>query len=261
MKKAKGPPVWSKVREAIKTLGGSSTNVDVRNWILKQYRGTNKNSIQAEIIVCTVNHPSRIHYPQNRKPRRSTGRLDFLFRPEAGKGKLELYDPSLHGDWEIAQREDGSLVVQRFDESAEQPRDEDMHHGDAFAAEHHLRDYLVQHLEQIEKGLELYVDDEGRTGVEYPIKVGRIDILARAQDGAIVVIELKVAKGSDSACGQVLGYMGWIKRHIADGKAVRGIVVAQRITDRIRYALADSKGVTLKEYELSLKIRDAEPLQ
>lgn len=266
MKKNDGSPVWRRIRKAIEALGGNTSNVDVVNWIQKRYRGTNVNSIRAEIIVCTVNHDSRIHYPQNRKPRRSMGRLDFLFRPEPGKGKLELYDPAQHGDWEIAQRDDGSLVVQRCDEPLEDQDvvpptpDKDLSHGDAFAAERHLRDYLVQHLDQIEKGLELYMDDHGNSGVEFSIKVGRIDILGRGRDGAFVVIELKVAKGSDSACGQILGYMEWVKRHLADGTPVRGIVIAQRITDRIRYALAAVEGVQLKEYELSLRIRDAKPL-
>ena len=33
-------------------------------------------------------------------------------------------------------------------------------HGHAFAAEDHLREYLVQHLDVIEEGLQLFVDDE-----------------------------------------------------------------------------------------------------
>lgn len=61
--------------------------------------------------------------------------------------------------------------------------------------------------------------------------VGRIDILAKDRSGALVVIELKVALGPDAVCGQILRYMGWVKRHIADGRGVRGIIIAGRISD------------------------------
>lgn len=56
-------------------------------------------------------------------------------------------------------------------------------------------------------------------------------------------------------------YVSWVKRHLASAKPVRGIIVAQRISDRIRYAMADISNVQLKEYELSLVLRDAKPLE
>jgi RecB family endonuclease NucS len=127
-------------------------------------------------------------------------------------------------------------------------------------AESHLRDYLVQHLGDIEAGLDLFVDDNGVDGVEYSTPIGRIDILAMDSTGGYVVIELKLAHGPDAVCGQLMRYMGWVKRHLADGSTVRGIIVAQRISDRIRYAMADVPNVQLKEYELSLILRDAESL-
>ena len=65
----KRPPVWQMVREAIAALDGKTTNVEVRDWILDRYPGTNTNTIQCQITVCTVNHNSRIHYPENNKPR------------------------------------------------------------------------------------------------------------------------------------------------------------------------------------------------
>ncbi len=89
------PFVWQMIREAVDALGGSTTNVAVRDWILERYPGTNTSTIQAQIIVCTVNHASRVHYPENQKPRRAESQYDFLFRPE--RGRLELYDPARHG--------------------------------------------------------------------------------------------------------------------------------------------------------------------
>ncbi len=255
--------VWQMVSEAVRALGGQTTNVAVRDWILDRYANVNRSTIQCQIISCTVNHHSRVHYPGNQKPRKCNGPYDFLFRP--ARGKLELYDPSRHGEWEIAEEDDGSTMVRQVDDSGGGNGGSTggggaVPSGSTFAAERHLRDYLVQHLSDIEAGLELYVDDNGTDGVEFRIDVGQIDILTVDASGQFVVVELKVAQGPDCVCGQLMRYMSWVKRHMADGRSVRGIIIAHRITDKIRYALADVEGVELKEYDLSLKLRSAEPL-
>lgn len=265
MSDAKRPPVWQLVLDAVKALGGKTTNVAVRDWILARHPEINRSTIQCQIIACTVNHASRVHYPMNGKPRRCNGPHDILFSPE--RGRIELYDPARDGTWEIAARDDGSLAVRRVDglpldqSQAPEPTGAASEPcGSAFAAEDHFRDYLVRHLEDIEPGLALYVDDQGTDGVEYVTDIGRIDILANDTGQGFVVVELKVAHGPDSVCGQLMRYISWVKRHLANGKPVRGIIIAQHISDKIRYALADVDNVELKEYEISLKIRDVERL-
>jgi len=251
----KRPPVWQMIRQAIEALGGKTTNVAIKEWILKRYPGTNTNTIQCQIIICTVNHRSRIHYPENKKPRIANTQYDFLFRPE--RGEVELYNPAKHGRWEIYQREDGRLDVRQIDSAGNDPETDA---GTGFAAESHLRDYLAQHLDLIEPGLELFVDDDGTTGVEYITPIGRIDILAVDDAGGLVVIELKVSRGSDAVAGQVLRYKNWVERHIANGQRVRGIIIAQHISDKILYAIANDPDVTAKEYEINLILHDIEGL-
>jgi hypothetical protein len=252
------PYVWQMIREAVTALGGDTTNVAVRDWILQRYPGTNTNTIQCQIIVCTVNHPSRIHYPENQKPRQVPTQYDFLFRPE--RGKLVLYEPTRHGHWVIIEGDAGRRVVCRADEIADDGEPLQPLSGHAFAAEDHLREYLVQYLDVIEGGLQLFVDDEETIGVEYPTPIGRIDILAVDKKGGLVVIELKVGRGPDAVCGQIMRYKGWVKRHLANGKRVRGCIIAQHILDRIRYALAGIEVVSLKEYELHMTLRDVPEL-
>lgn len=259
------PFVWQMIRQALDALGTPTTNVAVRDWVLERYPGTNKSTVQCQIIACTVNHHSRVHYPGNQKPRTCNTQHDFLYRPT--QGTLERFDPKRHGEWEIGERDDGTLLVRLADQTEDTLNaDGDAGQaatasgGSAFAAEAHLRDYLVQHLEDLEAGLDLFVDENGVDGIEFSTPIGRIDILATDQSGSFVVIELKVGKGPDAVCGQLMRYMGWIKRHLAQGKPVRGLIVAQRIPDRIRYAMADLPHVQLKEYELSLTLRDSEPL-
>ncbi len=248
------PYVWQMVREAVEALGGQTTNVAVRDWILERYPGTNKNTIQCQIIVCTVNHSSRIHYPENQKPRQATAKYDFLYRPATGQ--LEFYDPEKHGMWEIYERDDGRLDVRLV--GSPEPEEE---RATGFAAEAHLRDYLAQHLDLIEEGLELFVDDHENTGVEYNTPVGRIDILAQDSTGALVAIELKVSRGPDSAAGQVLRYKNWVKMNLAEQGRVRGIIIAQHVSEKLRYAIAADPEVSAMEYELALTLKPAQRIE
>lgn len=251
MEKQAKPYVWQMIREATEALGGDTTNAAVRDWIEEHYPGTNRSTIGCQIIVCTVNHDSRIHYTENMKPRLAEGKYDFLFRPE--RGKLVNYDPRIHGQWEIAETDEGKLIVR---EVGTEERPETEGEGECFAAEDHLRDFLVKHLEVIEPGLQLYADDDGADGVEYQTDVGRIDILAVDAQGCMVVIELKVSRGPDSVVGQLMRYKGWLKRHRANSASIRGVIIARHISDRIRYAVADTPDITLKEYDLKLELRE-----
>jgi hypothetical protein len=246
--------VFDMVREAVDTLGGETTNVAVRDWILEHHPGTNPNTIQNWITACTVNHNSRIHYAENSNPRRADSKYDFLFRPV--RGLLERYDPGKHGEWEIFEWEDGRLGVRQVRTEIGEEEGTEVRSGTGFAAEDHLRDYLAKHLDLIEQGLELYVDDEGRNGVEYFIEVGKIDILAVDKDSGFVVIELKVSRGPDAVAGQVLRYKNWVKVNLAGNKLTRGIIVAGHVSDKILYAIASDPEVTAREYELSLSLRE-----
>ncbi len=54
------------VRQAFfEALSPETINVSVRDWVLARWPDTNRNTIACQIIVCTVNHLSRIHYPEN----------------------------------------------------------------------------------------------------------------------------------------------------------------------------------------------------
>src|SRR5690606_7447777 len=144
------------------------------------YPGTNEPSINAQIIECSVNQPSRIHYPSNQKPRVCNDpRYDFLY--SVHRGKVVLYDPGQHGVWEIVEEGGRFRIHQRGVE--EEPAAEDdaaPEKSGFFALESHLRDYLALNLDAVEPGLTLYRDESGREGIEYPTDVGYIDILAAA---------------------------------------------------------------------------------
>ena len=70
------------------------------------------------------------------------------------------------------------------------------------------------------------------------------------------MIELKVSKGYDRAVGQLLRYMGWIKRNQAEaGQAVRGVIIAKQIGDDLRLACSELNLVSLYQYALSVSVK------
>ena len=117
-----------------------------------------------------------------------------------------------------------------------------------FAYEHDLRDYLARNLHLIEPGLSLY-EEEGVTGVEFPVGGRFVDILAIGSDGAYVVVVLKVSRGYDRTIGQLLRYLGWIERHHAEPRQpVRGVIVAKELSEDLRLACSRIAGVALFKY-------------
>lgn len=253
MDKQPKPFVWQMIKEAVEVHGNKATNIAIKDWILEHYPGTNVNTILNQVIICTVNHQSRVHYKENSRPRRCNDVYDFLFKPASGK--VEMYDPRLHGHWEIVQDEKGVLLVREIKEVRDHKKDE-VSMETSFIESKHLRAYLAKHLDLVEEGLELYVDIHGNDGVEYPTDFGPVDLLTIDKKGGFVVVEVRSEHFPDASSGQILKYRNWVKRHLASGKPVRSYLVGSDIPEHIRYSLADCQDVFLKEYDLSIKLKD-----
>jgi RecB family endonuclease NucS len=85
-------------------------------------------------------------------------------------------------------------------------------------------------------GFSIYEDEESR-GVEYPTSIGRIDVLAiNEKDKEILVIELKSGIASTDAL-KILSYMQWVEENLAEGRKVKGLIIAQDLDDKLKYAL------------------------
>jgi len=254
------PPIWQLVREAMQDLGGEVLYSAIKQRVWSKYPDVNSSSLTCSIILCSVNHPSRIHYPENKKPRICTGQYDFLFN--TGRGRVTAYDPDKHGQWEIAEN-NGALAVRLLQEATtETPAAADLaeEQGGIFALESHLRDYLAKNLPTFEDGgapLKLFINADGRDGVEFQTDVGPIDILACGANGDLYVFELKLGRGPDAALGQILRYMGWVQQHLCKGKKVIGVVIASEITTKLKYAATQVPHVRLMEYELKVSLSPA----
>ena len=118
----------------------------------------------------------------------------------------------------------------------------------ALSLEYDLENSLVANLEQLETGLKLYREN-GVVGQQLDAKAaGRIDILATHSSGYLVVIELKAGEADRQVCGQIQAYMGWVKANLAGHRKVRGVIVANEFTERLKYAVNVVPDLVLKRY-------------
>lgn len=130
-----------------------------------------------------------------------------------------------------------------------------------FSLESHLRDFIARNIGTLNihsSRLKLYNDANGRSGIEFPTDVGQIDILATDESGNLFVFELKLSRGPDRAMGQLLRYMGWVKKSLAGQKEVLGIIVAKTMDEKLRYASFAVSNVRLLEYEVNFQLKAAE---
>ena len=76
-------------------------------------------------------------------------------------------------------------------------------------------------------------------GRQYDTTVGPIDLLTfdKAKN-QFVVIELKKGRSADRVFGQLSRYMGWVRKNLADGNPVAGVIVSQSIDDKLKAAQA-----------------------
>lgn len=123
----------------------------------------------------------------------------------------------------------------------------------AFAAESDLRDFLARNLNLIEPGLSLF-EHNGKTGVEFYIEGGRIDLLTQDSNGHYVVIELKLSRGHEKTLGQILYYMAWVDKNLGNAPS-RGVIIAREIPNTIILAVNRAENISLFEYELSVSLQ------
>ncbi len=109
------------VAEAVENMQGQFSNAQIRQYIKNKWPGTNRASIDADIITMTVNHESRIHYTVNYKPRltNSGSVYDLLYRTR--RGYLEKYNESVHGLWEIVSSPSQRNTIRQVSQPASQP--------------------------------------------------------------------------------------------------------------------------------------------
>jgi hypothetical protein len=225
------------------------TRGDVIRWFAEHYPKTKRSTVNVHVDVMSTNNTGRKHH--NIRPGNG---FDLFYK--LGPNSFRLWDqatdppPFYRGMDAVSENSNNT-------ENGESEEEEDASSLDAtreFAFERDLQNYLVKNLGAIEPGLRLY-EDEGITGVEFPAGSRRIDILAVDKAGGFVVIELKVSRGYDRVIGQVLRYMGWVQKNMETTLPVRGMIVANAITEDLKLAALSMPGVKLIEYKISFELQ------
>src|SRR5437763_13617438 len=103
------PPIWQLIRDAMQHYNREVTYSELKQFVWEQYPDANNSTLTCQIIICWVNHPSRVHYPENKKPRVCTSQYDFLY--DTGRGRVAPYSSERHGLWKIHQGYDGAISV------------------------------------------------------------------------------------------------------------------------------------------------------
>ena len=127
-----------------------------------------------------------------------------------------------------------------------------------FALEKYLEDFIVSNFDTIfKRRLRVFEDAAGNDGQQYATDIGSIDILAiEEMTKAFVVIELKKGRPSDRVVGQILRYMGWVKRNLCEnGQTVRGLVICREHDPKLTYALEMTNNIDVRYYNVSFKLK------
>lgn len=226
-------------------------------WFAQNYPKLKANSIRAHLVQASTNDPSRLHHT-------ATNETDDLL-VKVDSGQFRLYEPGkdpapIH---ELVQGDIARQEAADAEAGADEGESAEAVPGSSeFLLEKDLQRYLAENLECIEPGLKLYEDEDIR-GIEFEAGGGRrIDILALDRSGAFVVLELKVSRGYDRVVGQLLRYMNWVRKELAEpGQRVRGIIVCRTMSEDLRLACASIKDVELCEYKLSVTVSKVPPLE
>jgi len=129
----------------------------------------------------------------------------------------------------------------------------------AFQMEKQLEDFLVQNWgnTSLGKDFDLYEDENG-TGQQYQTDTGPLDLLAVSKDGkTLLVIELKRGRASDAVVGQIMRYMGFVKRELLEsGQNVRGLIIALDDDIRVRNALSVVTDIDFMTYRVKFELTE-----
>ena len=222
------------------------TKQDAISWFSQKYPKIKPGTITAHLTRLSTNARSRTHYSAK------AGEDDVLYQIDGshyrhyrpGQDPAPIYSNTAPvGTSILSEGEDEEPITEYASTNGE------------FAYESDLRNYLSKNLNALEPGLRMY-EDEGITGIEFPVGGRFIDILAVDSDGGLVVIELKVSRGYDRVVGQLMRYLAWVKKNLAEpSQKVRGVIVAREISEDLLLACSMVPDVSLFEYELSLSLK------
>jgi len=128
-----------------------------------------------------------------------------------------------------------------------------------FSLEKQLEDFIVENWNNtiFGKDYDIYLDENGNYGKQYPVDTGRIDILAKNKNSNdFLVLELKKGRTSDETLGQIQRYMGYVQHEIAPNNEVKGVIIGLRDDLKLKRALSINSQIKFYKYEVSFKLTE-----
>ena len=200
--------------------------------------------------VCSPGRNQHVEHP---------GFLDVAWQAEPRNKAFPSIVFPMHTLAEFSEEQFRSVVEGSGLPVAPSGREPEVENPSEFVLEKYLEDFIVSNFDTIFKGrLRVFEDSEGNDGQQYATDIGPIDILAVEETTkAFVVIELKKGRPSDRVVGQILRYMGWVKRNLCDdGQTVRGLVICRDHDPKLTYALEMTNGIDVRYYSVSFKLKE-----
>ncbi len=178
-------------------------------------------------------------------------RLDFIVKKEIAplyfqSGVRSITEP----DFDVIQSD--SLI-----EVSSRGTKEGIENKSEFILEKYLQDFIISNWKNInfDRDLELFQDENGNLGSQYTTDIGYIDILTVDKDGNFIVFELKKGRESDKVVGQLLRYMGWVKKNLATkNQLVEGVIICKESDEKMDYAISATQGISVKHYSIDFKL-------
>jgi len=238
--------IWELIIEAMVKVGGA------QRWIYPRHLASairtahpnlqiNERSIRRQMFFHCPNHTYSKFSPTQQWKKNPLFESDAL-----GRFRLLSHVPAMM-----------KAIAEGRREQPETFRDEEISEKiEQFVLEEEMFSYMLTHLSELDLGGNLVVYKS--LGVQYTTPVGVIDLLCEDKDtGDFVVVDLRREASDGAVVERILRYIGWVKKLLAKGKNVRGIVVASRIDNTLRYAVAAIPNIDVKLYEINFSLKDA----
>lgn len=106
------PYIWRMIQEAINKINQETSYSEIKEYIDNIWSGVNPDTLRTQMGVLTVNNYSRVHNPENQRPRLTNTRSPYDLLFSTSKGRMVKYNPIEHGVWKIFKNVDGEFETQ-----------------------------------------------------------------------------------------------------------------------------------------------------
>lgn len=226
------------LKAACKPFGKDNRYSEKSNTIVKAWG----NIVQFEEIVV---------FEQPKPLQDLAKKLEFIVKKEMPAVYFQSGVRSItHQDFEV-------IASDKFIKVSERGQEEGIENESQFVLEKYLQDFIVSNWNKINFGrkFSIFKDENGNMGSQYTTNIGYIDILAVDEKGNFLVVELKKGRESDKVVGQLLRYMGWVKKNLTKGgEKVEGLIICKENDEKMEYAISATHGIAIKHYSIDFKL-------